>query len=521
VSEPRTDDRLALPCSFGDYELLEKIARGGMGVIFKARHKGLDRLVALKMILTGPQAADVELEQRFAREARAAAALDHPNIVPVHDNGCHDGRCYFTMALIDGTNLQQWVEAAGPPAPREAVRLLRAVVDAVAYAHGKGVIHRDLKPPNVLLEWRAGGPSPSGARPPVPRVTDFGLARRIQDGEGPTRPGEVLGTPSYMAPEQALGQTAALGAAVDVYALGGILYFLLTGRPPFTGPTVVSVLRRVVEEQPTPPREVNSNVPPALQAICLKCLAKDPAHRYPSAAALGEALAAWEAGPDPAAAPAPRAARPATRRRRGLLLGATMALAIGGVLFALWAAGWWKADIPAAPLTGPVLPTELRRDFGLKVQLLGGREGPDGLRLFPEDEPARFRIETERDAYVGIWTIGPDGTVMQLFPNEYERDHQVRAGRPRLVPGDGRYTIDATATPPGKAEALRVVAATRRWEPLAGEKVGPFLVLRSTADRQRFEKHLRSFVLRPKAAPARAGQDAVAEEVLLYRVLPR
>ena len=166
------------------------------------------------------------------------------------------------------------------------------------------------------------------------------------------------------------------------------------------------------------------------------------------------------------------------------------------------------------------MPKDLRHDFGLKVELVGGRKGPDGLMVFREGAPARFRVETERDAYVGIWTVGPDGAVVQLFPNAFDRDHLVRAGQARVVPGDGRYTLDATATPAGKAELLRVVAATRRWGPLGGEKAGPFVALRP-AERGRFEEHLRRFVARPPAGPGRAAEGAVAEVALPYRVLPR
>jgi hypothetical protein len=206
-----------------------------------------------------------------------------------------------------------------------------------------------------------------------------------------------------------------------------------------------------------------------------------------------------------------------------VLLGAAGALAVGGSLLVLWlwAAGRPKPDVPPTPpVTLPELPRDLRHDFGLKVELLGGREGAEGLRVFREDEPARYRIQTERDAYVGIWTVGPDGTVVQLFPNEYEPEYLVRANQPRLVPGNDRYTIDATASPPGKAEVLRVVAATRRWEPLKGEKVGPFVILRDGG--KQLEEHLRGFKIRPKPAPERAAaEDAVAEEALPFQVLPR
>jgi predicted Ser/Thr protein kinase len=506
-----TDTPLRLPCSFGDYELLEEIARGGMGVVYKARQKGLDRLVALKMILTGPQATPSQLE-RFAREARAAAALDHPNIVPVYDNGWHGGHPFFTMALVDGVSLQRRMQTDGPPEPREAVHLLRAVAGALAYAHGQGVVHRDLKPHNVLID-----------RQGRPRVADFGLARRTQEVQGLTHAGDVLGTPNYMAPEQALGQVALLGPGVDVYGLGGLLYFLLTGQPPFTGETAVSVLCDVLDKPPRPPREIRSDVPPELEAICLKCLEKHPARRYPSAAALDEALAAWEAQPGRAEGPVPPAPPPAHRWRRGVLLGAAGALVVGGALLVLWpwVAGRQKPPVPPTPpVVLPELPRDLRHDFGLRVELLGGREDPDGLRVFRDDEPVRYHIQTERNAYVGIWTVGPDGTVVQLFPNEYESEHLVPANQPRLVPGNDRYTLDATASPAGKAELLRVVAATRRWEPLKGEKPGAFVVLPDGGEK--LEQHLRSIKIRPKPAPGRAAEeDAVAEVALPYQVLPR
>jgi serine/threonine protein kinase len=516
---------LVLPRPFGDYELLQEIARGGMGVVYKARQRGLDRLVALKMILTGPHAPTRNDLERFVREARAAAALDHPNIVPVYDNGCQDGHPFFTMALIDGTSLQQLVLKEGPPEPREAVRLMRAVADALSYAHGQGILHRDLKPHNILVD-----------RQGRPRVADFGLARRAQEAQGLTRTGDVLGTPHYMAPEQARGQTALLGPAADVYGLGGILYFLLTGRPPFTGETAVSILCSVMEQAPRPPREIKGDVMPELEAICLKCLEKDPARRYPSAAALSEALAEWEArqgaGSGPVSsqtAPIGHEPRPAARRRRGLLLGAVGILGVAGCALAVWL---WTArrpspdETPASPASPaePVvsqleLPKELRHDFGLTVQLVGGREGPNGMRVFREDEPVRFRIDSQRDAYVGIWTIDPDGTVVQLFPNEHESDYLVRAGQSRLVPGNDRYQIEATATPPGKSELLRVVAATWRWEPLKGEKQGPFVILQG--GREQLERHLRSMVIRPKAQSAQRAPDAVAEEALPYQVRPR
>jgi hypothetical protein len=393
--------------------------------------------------------------------------------------------------------------------------MMRALADAVAYAHGQGVVHRDLKPSNVLLD-----------RQGRPRVADFGLARRQQEGEGLTHTGQVLGTPNYMAPEQALGEASGVAAAVDVWGLGGLLYFLLTGKPPFSGPTAVSVLRRVVDEAPTPPHEINAAAPPGLQAICLKCLEKDPARRYASAAALGEALAEWEARQGAAGA---RKAPPG-RARRWAGIAAALAVCGAGVLFAFGLRGWLHSTGSPTPTTSPAqsppddlidrpeLPQNMRHDFGLKVELIGGHPDANGMRVFREGDPVRFRIEAERDAYVGIWSIGPDGTVVQVFPNKWDTDDRVRKGQPKAVP-EGSI-MDAVATPPRKGELLRVVAATRPWGPLKGPVAGGFVVL-PPAEKERFERHLRGILVRPKPTPGQPADDAVAEEALVYRVLPR
>lgn len=261
----------------GDYELIEEIARGGMGVVVKARHVKLHRTVALKMILAG-QLANEEDIRRFYVEAEAAARLDHPNIVPIYEVGEIDGQHFFSMRLVEGSSLAGRI-AAGPLSPRDAARTMRSVAAAVQYAHERGVIHRDLKPANVLLD-----------RDGEPMVTDFGLAKPIESDQGLTASGQILGTPGYMAPEQALGKTHELGPACDIYALGAVLYALLTGRPPFQSASVLETLRHVVEREPVPPRQLNPSVPRDLETICLKCLSKEPGHRYPTAQALRDDL---------------------------------------------------------------------------------------------------------------------------------------------------------------------------------------------------------------------------------------
>ena len=262
----------------GDYEIVEVIGRGGMGVVYRARHRRLDRTVALKMLQAGDTADDVQLK-RFQAEARAAANLDHPGIVPVYEVGEYGGRHFMSMALVEGTSLAEWTRD-GPLPPEEAASLLKSIAEAVQFAHERGVVHRDIKPANILLD--AAG---------RPRITDFGLAKNVLDDAGLTTTGQVLGTPAYMSPEQAAGREA--GQAADVYSLGATLYFLLTGRPPFHAAGVMETLRQVAEQEPAPPRLLNPGIPRDLETICLKCLRKEPRRRYESAKELAGDLGRW------------------------------------------------------------------------------------------------------------------------------------------------------------------------------------------------------------------------------------
>lgn len=262
---------------FGDYELLEEIARGGMGVVYKARQRTLNRVVALKMILSGGLAGEEEI-RRFQAEAEAAANLHHIGIVPIYEVGQHDGHPYFSMGYVDGTTLAGKIKEQ-PLADREAAALLVKVAAAVAFAHEKKVIHRDLKPGNILLD-AAGEPS----------ITDFGLAKRTDVDSDLTSTGQILGTPSYMAPEQATGEIDRIGPLSDIYSLGAILYCVLTGRPPFQAATTLETLLQVIRDEPLAPRQLNPGIQPDLETICLKCLQKEPQKRYASATAMADDL---------------------------------------------------------------------------------------------------------------------------------------------------------------------------------------------------------------------------------------
>src|SRR5215471_2277039 len=261
--------------ALGDYELLEEIGRGGQGVVFRARQKSLNRIVALKVIRLGQWASKVHL-RRFRLEAEAAARLEHPGIVPIHEVGERDGSCYFSMKFVEGGQLDEVVRRT-PMSIRQAAELIARVARTVHYAHEHGILHRDIKPGNILLDAKG-----------EPHLTDFGLARLIESESSVTQTLDVLGTPSYMAPEQAAGNNTHLTSATDVYGLGAVLYEVLTCHPPFAGGTTYETVRMVLETQPRQPRVWNPKVHRDLETICLKCLEKEPAKRYASAEALAE-----------------------------------------------------------------------------------------------------------------------------------------------------------------------------------------------------------------------------------------
>jgi TolB-like protein/Tfp pilus assembly protein PilF len=341
--------RAELPEELGDYQLLEEIGRGGQGLVYRARQKSLNRIVALKVIGLGRWATKAHIK-RFRLEAEAAASLDHPCIVPIHEIGESDGSCYFSMTLVEGRRLDELIKHE-PMSNRRAAELIIKLARTVSYAHKRGILHRDIKPGNVLID--ADG---------EPHLTDFGLARLVERESTITGTMvEALGTPSYMAPEQAAGDAAQLTSATDVYGLGAVFYHLLTGHPPFVGATIYETVRLLLETEPRQPKLLNPKVDRDLATICLKCLEKDPERRYPSSLALAEDLERWLRR-EPIQA---RHAGILTRGRKwvqrkpalaGLaasLIGLVMAVGVIGVIL-------WKSELLRhAPTTGiAVLPFE-------------------------------------------------------------------------------------------------------------------------------------------------------------------
>ena len=342
VPQGSTPDHEPLP-RFGDYELLELLARGGMGVVYKARQISLNRLVALKMIQAGVLASPAEVK-RFHTEAEAIAHLQHPNIVAVHEIGEHDGQHYFTMDYVAGRTLAEVVRDGPLPAVRAAT-YVKTIATAVHYAHQHGIIHRDLKPANIILDEHD-----------QPRITDFGLAKRLSDSQlstlNPqlTLSGQVLGSPNYLPPEQAEPKRGAIGPPSDVYALGAILYHLVTGRPPFQAESLTGLLRQVIETEPLAPRALNPGIPRDLETICLKCLEKEPERRYATAQALADDLDRFlnhepvEARPIGTAAKSWRWCR--RQPVRATLIASLIVVFAGGTAGVLWE--WRQAQANAA-----------------------------------------------------------------------------------------------------------------------------------------------------------------------------
>src|SRR6476620_4107449 len=337
---------MEMPEELGDYHLMEEIGRGGQGLVYRARQKSLNRIVALKVIGLGRWATTAHIK-RFRLEAEAAASLDHPCIVPIHEIGESDGSCYFSMQLVEGRPLDEVVKRE-PISNRRAAELIVKLARTVHYAHKRGILHRDIKPGNILIDADS-----------EPHLTDFGLARLIERESTITGTMvEALGTPSYMAPEQAAGDAAQLTSATDVYGLGAVFYHVLTGHPPFVGGTTYETVRLVLESEPRQPWLWNPKVDRDLSTICLKCLDKDPQRRYSSALALAEDLERWLKH-EPIQA---RRTGVLTRGKKWMRRKPAIAALIASLVALAVTVGWnvWKSDLPRRPPTTgiAVLPFE-------------------------------------------------------------------------------------------------------------------------------------------------------------------
>jgi YD repeat-containing protein len=418
ATTPTAPPTEALVPSVPGYEILGELGRGGMGVVYKARQLNLNRIVALKMVLTGAHAGPDE-RARFRAEAEAVARLQHPNIVQIHETGEHDRLPFFALEYVEGGSLARRLNGKPLPA-RAAAQLVEALARGVDAAHRRGVVHRDLKPGNVLLG--ADG---------TPKITDFGLAKQVDGQASLTPTGAILGTPNYMAPEQARGQTHEVGPAADIHALGAILYECLTGKPPFGGKTPLDTLQQVLTEEPKPPSHAGPKVPRDLETICLKCLHKEPARRYASALELAEDLRRFLAGEPVLARPVSRLRRWARRRRRSVAAGI-----VAGVLLLLSAlAGWWywdsrlrvKVEYYANTVrrgganegVGRLTPEQVRlRPVSYKLYRRGGRvEAVDIVN-------SRDRLTTKHTADTLIKGQAVGGARQRVCRYEFKRDER-------------------------------------------------------------------------------------------------
>jgi WD40 repeat protein len=395
----------------GRYEIQGELGRGGMGVVYKARHLQLQRVVALKMILAGVHASLKELS-RFRAEAEAIARLQHPNIVQIFEIGEEDGLPFFSLEFVEGGSLAAKARA-GPLPPTEAARTVEALGRAMDYAHQQGILHRDLKPANVLL---------TGAGDP--KITDFGLAKFLDAEKGQTRTGAVAGTPSYMAPEQASGKMKLTGPAADIYSLGAILYALLTGRAPFHADTTMSTLQQVIKDEPVPPTRLQSKVPRDLETICLKCLQKDPQRRYATALELAEDLHRFQTNEPIRARPVGRLEKSWKWARRRPALAALLAVSACAILLLL-GAGWWHSATLATyneRLEEEVIKTDEQRQIAVKLQ--GVAENQRGRAEEREQGARRYWYVSDLNLAQQAWEQANSGRLLQLLNRQKPAEGQ-------------------------------------------------------------------------------------------------
>lgn len=475
--EPREKAKPAVRDFVGKYRVIAALDEGGQATVYRAVHPTLDKELVIKLghRAVGERTAEAD---RLIAEGKLLAELDHPNLARVYDLDLDQGRPYLVMEFVRGRNLRQYAEQH-PFSPRQAALLVAKIADALAVAHARGVVHQDLKPTNILIDDNG-----------EPRIIDFGLARfRHGWSESPVESGSIAGTVQYMSPEQARGDAEAVNHRSDIFALGAVFYNLLSGKAPYAGESFASLLDRATRCDFD--RAAIHGAGRRMERVCLRALEADPALRYPNAAEMATALR--------------RSARP---RWPMALAGGLLALVI---VLAVWSSGVLrKPDLPDY-VAGP-----LRHEFPLEFEVVGAiADRPGSVRL-TEGRPVVFRVSAGRDCSVGIWHVGGDGQVTQLFPNEYEDDPHLAAGESRTVPGEGNeeaYDIKATATE-GR-EYLHVVASTKSWSVPAGHRHGPYVVYSTLEERQQWQENVRGMVI------TRDQQQAVAERIVRLIVDPQ
>ena len=496
-AEPAADD--PMPQRIGKYHVVALVDRGAQATVYRAIHPGLAKEVVIKLSRY-PLSDEVREPSRLLAEAKVLAELDHPNLARVYDVDLFEGRPYIVMEYIRGQNLQ-WHAQQRPFAAKQAAAFVAKIARALVAPHARGIVHQDIKPGNILVDEMG-----------EPRLIDFGLARlRPGWGEQIREPGTIVGTLRYIAPEQARGESGRIGPASDQFAIGGVLYFLLTGAAPFSGEDLSQCLARAQRCDFDAGALRRARVPRALQAICLRAMQAQPGDRYPSVEVLAAALERFAAG---------------RGRRRGawLVLGVVCALAaLAGLRFLLPAGSKHVTEAisndrqihPEMALLG----RSLRHDFRLKVTISGGNSTCEPLSaqgvwkaIVDEGQAVTFRMDVERECYAGIWHVAQRDGVRQLFPNANDQDHFLSPDRPRFIPGSANYSI--RVTPAEGLEYLHVVASTRRWESLYGQQHGAYVVFATPEERAQWERRVRGVCL--DSTP----EAAVAEQLILLEVRP-
>jgi serine/threonine protein kinase len=497
----------------GKYELVRPLGRGGQGAAHLAFDPDLQRHVVLKLYHTATTTA---WRTQLMAEGRALARIRSPFVAQCYTVEEHEGTPYLVVEYIPGKSLFEKLQQ-GLPDRAWSVHVTRLLAGGLAAIHACGLLHRDLKPSNILL-------GDDG----TPRLVDFGLATHLASDQLRS----VSGTLAYMAPEQARGESERIDPRTDVYGLGAVLYEMLTGRPPHVGQTTKALLKAAKSGDVISVRQLNPEVPPAVEAVCMKCLAKDPSRRFASAGEFAATLAELDASDQSWFRRIENRVGKKTVRT-ALVLAAALLLSVP---VGLWAVlrdpdsamnqqsnGQAGKSTTDGEETKPV-DRPLRNEFTIKVDMPGQRRDDAGKWLLVDGDSIAIQLEVARDSYVGVWYVDQAGDILQLFPNADDRDHLVRAGQPRLIPGNKRYSIQAT--PADGPEYIHVLASTRRWAPFVGEKEGAegvYTAFKNPERRRSWEEglgQLRGLKLVPKEGGD--GEQVSASELIVpFVVTPR